>query len=82
MPCGMLTITLFDIAAIASLRLIGEIFSPLIEPDCKIFLPPSKLIYSKFISLQSKSKDVSDGEHVVFLYYLFSHYFSAASLCK
>lgn len=52
-----------------------KFFSPYMEPSRNIILPSKKLTYSNFISHQSKSTDLSDEEHVAFLYYWLSHYF-------
>ncbi|MCI17072.1 hypothetical protein A2U01_0038219, partial [Trifolium medium] len=65
--CGMMTPTLFDVAAITGLPPTGETYDPLKASD-NIKLIYKANAYSKYIAEHQKdSEEVEDTEHVAFL---------------
>jgi hypothetical protein len=65
--CGMMTPTLFDVAAITGLRPTGATYDPAQSSD-NIKLSYKSNAYSKFISEHQKTDgDVDEQEHVAFL---------------
>ncbi|GAU37340.1 hypothetical protein TSUD_395210 [Trifolium subterraneum] len=65
--CGMMTPTLFDVAAITSLPPTGDTYDPTLAGS-KIELKINAKSYTKFIEEQNKLVgEVSDSEHVAFL---------------
>lgn len=69
LPCGMVTPTLFNVAAITGIRPIGEDFDPNYMDVYNIKFGESKAIYILFtVKHQNKDiDDVSDEEHITFL---------------
>lgn len=75
-PYGILTPTLFDVAAITRLNPLGETFTPTIDTNHEFF--SERFIFKKFIinHHDKKNEELSDQEHIAFLtlwllYYLF-----------
>ncbi|GAU46448.1 hypothetical protein TSUD_402150 [Trifolium subterraneum] len=79
--CGMMTPTLFDIAAITGLPPTGDTYDPTLA-DSKIELKINAKSYTKYIEEQNKQVGVvSDSEHVAFLVlWLSQHVFCTRSL--
>ncbi|GAU51698.1 hypothetical protein TSUD_415080 [Trifolium subterraneum] len=72
---GMMTPTLFDIAAIIGLRPIGPTFNPkYVSPEFSFDY--ENMTFSNFIQDHhiTKSDEVSDEEHIAFLTYWLSHF--------
>ena len=68
LPCGMLTPTLFDVAAITGLRPTGETFDPTLDADDSINFSNASPTYNNYIDHYLGSTDeVSDQEHIAFL---------------
>jgi hypothetical protein len=67
-PCGMMTPTLFDVAAITGLSPIGDTYDPArVSPN--IVFDPKEKTFQKYIQENHEAGDeeVSDIEHVAFL---------------
>lgn len=75
LPYGMVTPTLFDIAAITGLKLTGNTYDPNIESDDSIAFTTSRAAYSTHIThYHGKDTDtISDVEHIAFLALWLSH---------
>ncbi|XP_027346509.1 uncharacterized protein LOC113858193 [Abrus precatorius] len=75
-PCGMITPTLFDVAAILGLRPAGPSFRPDSHPKNPDVTPNfQKLSYQLFITLNmNRDGPVTDEEHVVFMMFWLSAY--------
>lgn len=74
-PCGMMTPTLFDVAAITGLSPIGDTYDPArVSPN--IVFDPKEKTFQKYIQENHEAGDeeVSDVEHVAFLTLWLSHY--------
>lgn len=68
LPCGMLTPTFFDIAAITGLSPIGETFNPNEDADNLIDFDVKNASFSKYINFyHSTEEEVSEVEHIAFL---------------
>src|SRR4051812_10692234 len=69
LPCGMITPTLFDIAAITGLRPTGETFDPNEMDNDTIGFNDSQVTYTAFIQKHHITTEttVSDEEHIAFL---------------
>ncbi|XP_058736960.1 uncharacterized protein LOC131609281 [Vicia villosa] len=69
LPCGMITPTLFDIAAITGLRPIGEPFDPNVMDTDTINFNEATVTYTAFIQKyhDENNEVVSDEEHIAFL---------------
>ncbi|XP_058732451.1 uncharacterized protein LOC131603986 [Vicia villosa] len=69
LPCGMVTPTLFDVAAITGLRPTGEDFDPTEMDDDTIGFNNSTVTYTAFIQRHhvTANEEVSDNEHIAFL---------------
>jgi hypothetical protein len=73
--CGMMTPTLFDVAAIIGLSPVGDTYDPT-RASQNISFTSKEHTFSKYI-LENHIKDqeeVSDVEHVAFLTLWLSHY--------
>lgn len=74
LPCGMLTPTLFDVAAISGLSSLGETFDPTLSTENTFTF--SRAILLNYIE-DHHNKDfveVSDEEHIAFLTLWLSYY--------
>ncbi|XP_058748016.1 uncharacterized protein LOC131620851 [Vicia villosa] len=69
LPCGMVTPTLFDVAAITGLRPTGETFDPNDMDNDTIGFNDSQVTYTAFIQKHHITAEttVSDEEHIAFL---------------
>src|SRR3954471_13965103 len=69
LPCGMITPTLFDVAAITGLRPIGETFDPNVLDVDTINFNEATVTYTAFIQQyhDQTNVEVSDVEHIAFL---------------
>src|SRR3954469_13311210 len=69
LPCGIVTPTLFDVAAITGLRPTGETFDPNEMDDDTIGFNNSTVTYTAFIQRHhvTATEEVSDNEHIAFL---------------
>jgi hypothetical protein len=78
--CGMMTPTLFDVAAITGLRPIGETYDPT-QTGNNISFTPRESTFQKYITENRGVTDseVSDIEHVAFLTLWLSHYIFCSS---
>jgi hypothetical protein len=78
--CGMMTPTLFDVAAITGLRPIGETYDPT-QTSNNISFIPRESTFQKYITENRGVTDseVSDIEHVAFLTLWLSHYIFCSS---
>lgn len=75
-PCGMITPTLFYVAAIISFRPAGEMFDPTIRDEDTINFDQKHTSFSKFIihHHDTEIEEVSDKEHITFLIMLLSYF--------
>lgn len=81
--CGMMTPTLFDLAAIVGLKPIGEDFNPLYLTEDSIGFEVSRAAYSSHINYyhDKTTEEVSDTEHIAFLaLWLCIHVFCSKSI--
>jgi hypothetical protein len=70
LPCGMLTPTLFDIAAITGLRPTGQVFDPTKIKNPRDFFDFQKTGLNSFLAENmATGPEVSDKEHIAFLTY-------------
>ncbi|XP_058768267.1 uncharacterized protein LOC131641989 [Vicia villosa] len=69
LPCGMITPTLFDVAAITGLRATGETFDPNVLDVDTINFNEATVTYTAFIQQyhDQANATVSDVEHIAFL---------------
>jgi hypothetical protein len=74
--CGILTLTLLDVAAITGLRPNGDHFDPTKTGD-KVELNYKENTFSKYIAenMGKAEEEVSTEEHVAFLTLRLSHFF-------
>jgi hypothetical protein len=72
-PCGMLTPTLLDLAALTGLRPNEETFNPMNTSE-NIKFNPKELSFTKFIGENIETGETSDVEHVAFLTLWLSYY--------
>ena len=66
-PCGMITPTLFDVAAITGLRPTGATYDPAKYKDQKSIFDTKSTSFSGFIEEHIGEGDVTDWEHIAFL---------------
>lgn len=78
-PCGMLTLTQFDVAAIIGLRPTCETFTPIMETINEIIF--ERLSFKNYIIDHHKknNEEVSDHEHITFMTLWLSYYFFCSS---
>src|SRR4051812_11590340 len=69
LPCGMITPTLFDVAAITGLRQTGELFDPNFMDTDTIQFNEGTVTYTAFIQRYhvQTTTEVTDEEHIAFL---------------
>ena len=68
LPCGMITPTFFDIAAITGLPPTGEAFDPYLESENTIDFNVKNASFSTYIDLyHTDGEEVSHVEHIYFL---------------
>ncbi|XP_050918350.1 uncharacterized protein LOC127135752 [Lathyrus oleraceus] len=76
LPCGMMTPTLFDVAAISGLSPTGETFDPYQDCENLIDFNVKNASFSTYINLyHADGKEVSDIEHISFLGLWLSKFF-------
>lgn len=68
-PCRMLTLTLFDVAAITGLRPFGDDFDPNYMTENTIGFDGNRATFTHYISdhHNKDTKEISDEEHIAFL---------------
>src|ERR1044072_205201 len=66
-PCGMITPTLFEVAAITGLRPTGQTYDPTKFKDQKSIFDTNSTSFSAFIDEHMGEDDVTDWEHITFL---------------
>lgn len=68
-PCGMLTLTLFDVAAITGLRPIGDAFNPNYMIENTIGFDGNRGTFTHYVSdhHNKDTEEVSDEEHIALL---------------
>ncbi|WJX32837.1 hypothetical protein P8452_21118 [Trifolium repens] len=78
--CGMMTPTLFDVAAITGLSPLGETYDPA-KTSASIEFAPKEKTFLKYIQENHAvgEEEVSDVEHVAFLTLWLSHYIFCSS---
>lgn len=74
LPCGMLTPTLFDVAAIIGLSPLGEVFDPTLSIENTFSFSRASLQNYIEDHYNKDSVEVSDEEHITFLTLWLSYY--------
>lgn len=74
LPCGMLTPTLFDVAAITGLSLLGDIFDPTLPTEATFSIGQDSLQNYIEDHHNKDSIEVLDKKHITFLTLWLSYY--------
>ncbi|XP_058771322.1 uncharacterized protein LOC131644752 [Vicia villosa] len=73
-PCGMMTPTLFDVAAITGLSPLGEVFDPTLPTEMNFNFENATVTKYMQDHHDKSTVEVSDEEHVAFLTYWLSYF--------